>query len=202
MATASNSATNDKSIVEDEYAKSRRENGRFINSFNPHFKMPDITSVLKWIVFERNNTNLPANVAELDERLPVIRNRPEDILRTTPGVRFIWIGHATCLVQIDDFLLLTDPLFCTQYGARLSKGSKRFRPPALTVDDLPDNLNAVFISHNHFDHLNYESVQSLNHRYGNRLTWYCGLGGRQWFIKSNVESVIELDWWEECKHRV
>lgn len=76
-------------------------------------------------------------------------------------------------------------------------GPKRFRPPALTVNDLPDDLDAVLISHNHFDHLDYPSVKDLNQRYGKRLTWFCGKGNRQWFVYHGVENVIEFDWWEE-----
>ena len=76
-------------------------------------------------------------------------------------------------------------------------GPKRFRPPALTVSDLPDDLDAIFISHNHFDHLDYRSVKDLNKRYGARLTWFCGRGIRPWFSDMNVKNVVELDWWEE-----
>ncbi|CAF1304894.1 unnamed protein product, partial [Rotaria sp. Silwood1] len=76
-------------------------------------------------------------------------------------------------------------------------GPKRFRPPALTVNDLSDDLDALFISHNHFDHLDYPSVKSLNKRYGERLTWLCSGGTRQWFPDNHVTNVVELDWWEE-----
>ncbi|CAF5103250.1 unnamed protein product, partial [Rotaria sp. Silwood1] len=76
-------------------------------------------------------------------------------------------------------------------------GPKRFRPPALTVNDLSDDLDALFISHNHFDHLDYPSVKSLNKRYGERLTWLCSGGTRQWFPDNHVPNVVELDWWEE-----
>ncbi len=76
-------------------------------------------------------------------------------------------------------------------------GPKRFRPPALTVNDLPDDLDAILISHNHFDHLDYPSVKELNKRYGERLTWFCGRGTRQWFLDNHIKNVVELDWWEE-----
>jgi L-ascorbate metabolism protein UlaG (beta-lactamase superfamily) len=78
-----------------------------------------------------------------------------------------------------------------------SEPRKRFRPPALSINDLPDDLDAILISHNHFDHLDYPSVRSLNERYGERLTWFCGRGTRQWFLDSHVQNVVELDWWEE-----
>lgn len=55
----------------------------------------------------------------------------------------------------------------------------------------------MLISHNHFDHLDYPSVTELNKRYGERLSWFCGRGMRQWFLDNGIQNVIELDWWEE-----
>jgi L-ascorbate metabolism protein UlaG (beta-lactamase superfamily) len=79
----------------------------------------------------------------------------------------------------------------------LLKKLNDYRPPALIINDLPDDLDAVFISHNHYDHLDYPSVKELNKRYGERLTWFCGLGTRQWFLDNHIKNVVELDWWEE-----
>jgi N-acyl-phosphatidylethanolamine-hydrolysing phospholipase D len=76
-------------------------------------------------------------------------------------------------------------------------GPKRFRPPALLINDLPDDLDAIFISHNHFDHLDYPSVKELNKRYGKQLTWFCGRGTRKWFLDNYVKNIVDLDWWEE-----
>ncbi len=87
--------------------------------------------------------------------------------------------------------------FSDRVGIGSLIGPKRYRPPALRVNDLPDDLDAVLISHNHLDHLDYRSVRDLNKRYGKRLTWFCGRGHRQWFINNHVKNVVELDWWEE-----
>jgi N-acyl-phosphatidylethanolamine-hydrolysing phospholipase D len=103
---------------------------------------------------------------------------------------------------MDDFMFLTDPVFSDRCGITANIGPKRYRPPALTVDDLPDKLEAIVISHNHYDHLDYPSVMSLHKRYGNALTWFCGLGVSQWFRDCHIENVVELDWWEEWKHPV
>jgi L-ascorbate metabolism protein UlaG (beta-lactamase superfamily) len=87
--------------------------------------------------------------------------------------------------------------FSERCGVASFFGPKRFRPPALTVNDLPDDLDAIFISHNHFDHLDYPSVKELNKRYGKQLTWFCGRGTRKWFLDNYVKNIVDLDWWEE-----
>ncbi|UJR12784.1 hypothetical protein I4U23_016958 [Adineta vaga] len=182
----------------DEFVKSRMENGRYVNSFNPEYKFPSLGAVLWWKLTTQVNTRLPKTIEELDKFLPIIRyEKPEELYRTTPGLRFNWIGHASCFVQMNNFRFLVDPVFSERCGITSFIGPKRFRPPALTTNDLPEDLDAIFISHNHFDHLDYPSVKSLNARYGKRLTWFCGRGTRQWFLDSHVQNVVELDWWEE-----
>ncbi len=71
---------------------------------------------------------------------------------------------------------------------------------ACIVDELPAALNAVVISHNHFDHLDYNSVTALHRRYGNKLHWYIGWDMSSWFInKIGVPSdnLHEMVWWDE-----
>ncbi|KAK2186151.1 hypothetical protein NP493_212g03042 [Ridgeia piscesae] len=73
---------------------------------------------------------------------------------------------------------------------------KRFRSAACQVDELPE-INAVLISHNHYDHLDANSVRTLNGRFGPRLRWYVPLGLKSWMRDMSCDNVVELDWWEE-----
>ncbi len=72
---------------------------------------------------------------------------------------------------------------------------------ACKIDDLPDNLNAVVISHNHYDHLDYNSVSALHKRYKDGLHWFVPQDMGSWFTsnfgiaKGNVH---ELTWWQEA----
>jgi N-acyl-phosphatidylethanolamine-hydrolysing phospholipase D len=68
----------------------------------------------------------------------------------------LWIGHATALVQIDDKVILTDPVFTSTVGQL----SKRVVEPGLDPENLPP-LDAVLISHMHFDHLSLGSLETI-----------------------------------------
>ena len=70
------------------------------------------------------------------------------------------IGHAGVLVRVDGFTLLTDPQFSTHAGPGGRIGTPRVRPPGIEPRDLPA-VNAVFISHNHYDHLDIASLRWL-----------------------------------------
>jgi hypothetical protein len=105
VATTTDEASN-------ELVKSRLENGRFSNSFNPQYKLPGIGLVLIWKITSVDNTRLPSNKKELDKMLPVIRHeKPKELYLIRAGIRFIWIGHASCFVQMNNFRFLVDPVF-------------------------------------------------------------------------------------------
>ncbi|CAF3568092.1 unnamed protein product [Rotaria sp. Silwood1] len=95
-----------------ELVKSRLENGRFINSFNPQYKLSHLGLVLIWEITSPDNTRLPSNKKDPDKILPVIRHeKPKEFYLTKPGLRFIWIGHASCFIQMNNFRFLVDPVF-------------------------------------------------------------------------------------------
>ncbi len=68
----------------------------------------------------------------------------------------LWVGHATALVQIDDKVILTDPVFTSSVGQL----SKRLVEPGLDPGSLPP-IDAVMISHLHFDHLSLGSLEMI-----------------------------------------
>lgn len=104
-----------------------------------------------------------------------------------------WIGHATVLVQYQGVNFLTDP-HLTEYASPLPfMGPKRLIPPALVFDELP-KIDFVVISHNHYDHLDHQTVEQI----GNSSTWLVPLGLKQWLLRRDIheEKIIELDWWQ------
>ena len=86
-----------------------------------------------------------------------------------------------------------------------SLGPRRFRPVPITIEKIP-KLDAVVISHNHYDHLDYNSVMSLNSKFGqskeNGLHWFVGLNSEAWFKSCGInDNVHELNWWEYKEYK-
>ena len=110
-----------------------------------------------------------------------------------------WIGHATVLVQSGGLNVLTDPVFGERASPVGFLGPKRAQPPGIALADLPP-IDVVLVSHNHYDHLDRDSVVALNERSHGETLFLVPLGLKRFFQDNGVRNVIELDWWDV--HRV
>ena len=116
--------------------------------------------------------------------------------RTEPALT--WIGHATFLLQLGGMNILTDP-HLTQRASPLGVvGPKRVVDPALGFHDLP-HIDAVVISHNHYDHLDRATVRRLASQAAGSPRFFVPLGLKPWFAGQGVRAVAELDWWEQAQ---
>ncbi len=111
-----------------------------------------------------------------------------------------WIGHATALVQSGGLNVLTDPIFSERASPVQFLGPRRAQPPGIALDDLPA-IDAVVISHNHYDHLDRASVMRLDARSGGRTLFLVPLGNKAWMAQQGIRNVVELDWWQTHVHR-
>jgi L-ascorbate metabolism protein UlaG (beta-lactamase superfamily) len=131
----------------------------------------------------------PAPLPSLDP-LPVWARPVETGLRAT------WLGHSTVLVEIDGFTVLTDPVWGERASPTALAGPKRFQPVPIPISSLPQ-LDAVIISHDHYDHLDYPSVRALAKR---DVPFFTSLGVgahlESWGVPAN--RIHELDWWEHA----
>jgi N-acyl-phosphatidylethanolamine-hydrolysing phospholipase D len=108
-----------------------------------------------------------------------------------------WIGQASWLLQLGGLNLLTDPVFSRRASPFSWAGPARVNPPGIALDALPP-IDAVLVSHDHYDHLDEPSVRALRDRCGEDLTWIAPLGFAPWFAKRGVHRVVELDWWQRA----
>jgi len=106
-----------------------------------------------------------------------------------------WIGHATVLVQLGGLNVLTDPHFSERAFPVQFAGPKRWQPPAIAMKDLP-HIDVVFVSHNHYDHLDEGSVRALNAQPGGPPLFVVPLGLERWLAGAGITNAKPLDWWD------
>src|SRR5690606_23974232 len=85
---------------------------------------------------------------------PLPLERPHDAWQspTESGLRVTWLGHSTVLLELDGYVILTDPVFGNRTSPLSFAGPKRFHAVPAALSDLPP-LDAVLLSHDHYDHL-------------------------------------------------
>jgi L-ascorbate metabolism protein UlaG (beta-lactamase superfamily) len=131
-----------------------------------------------------------------DQALP-ITNLSEESFATPPasGLRVTWLGHSSVLLEIEGSVVLFDPVFSNRVSPLPMFGPKRFHPVPVSISDLP-HINAVVISHDHFDHLDYETLMQLEPK---TSMFYVplGVGAHLEYWKIPPDKIIEMDWWEE-----
>src|SRR5215831_3977543 len=91
--------------------------------------------------------------------------RPIPVLTPTgphpsSGLHITWYGHASALVEIDGRRILFDPVWSERCSPSRLAGPKRLHPVPVPLDELPA-LDAVVISHDHYDHLDMDTVREL-----------------------------------------
>lgn len=118
---------------------------------------------------------------------------PPPPLRVTDGVRITHINHATLLLQVDGLNILTDPIWSERASPLSWIGPKRVRAPGLALPELPP-IDAILISHNHYDHLDIPTLKELHARFAPVVI--AGLGNRPSLESAGVHPVVELDWWQ------
>jgi N-acyl-phosphatidylethanolamine-hydrolysing phospholipase D len=108
--------------------------------------------------------------------------------------RITWVGHASFVIQIGRFNVLTDPVWSLRASPVSWAGPRRVVPPGVGFETLPP-IDAVLLSHDHYDHLDSGTVRRLARKWP-KIHWICPLGYERWLRRRGVRRVRELDWWE------
>ncbi len=148
-------------------------------------------------------TPTPTTAPDLPRIRAYQRSAPDSsAARSASPPAVTWIGHASALVQAGGLNVLTDPIFSERAFPVQMAGPRRAQSPGVALDDLPP-IDVVVISHNHYDHLDRNSVVGLNARaqaQGGNTLFLVPLGQKPWFESVGITRVVELDWWQ--KHTV
>src|SRR5689334_22051451 len=114
------------------------------------------------------------------------------------GLRATWLGHSTVLLEMDGWRVLTDPVWGPRASPSRFIGPRRFQPVPVAMSELP-KLDAVLLSHDHYDHLDYTTMRLLR-RVSVPIITPLGLGSHLESFGIDPGRIVELDWWET--HRV
>ncbi|KAF2420972.1 Metallo-hydrolase/oxidoreductase [Tothia fuscella] len=114
-----------------------------------------------------------------------------------------WLGHAGAFVEFlspgisEGVYALFDPIFSSRAGPTAYTGPGRFKKSPCRIADLP-GCDAVFISHNHYDHLDLTSVNDVLKSFP-ETRWFVPLGNKKWLVNTGVKAdlIVELDWWHD-----
>ncbi len=138
--------------------------------------------------------------AEIREPKEAIKTIPFDKAKITSigadKAAISWFGHSTTVIRIEGKTILTDPVFGQRASMFGFAGPERFNyDPRPMIEQLPE-IDAVIISHDHYDHLDYYGITHLIDRVKHFYT-PLGVGShlRRWGVPE--EKITELDWWEE-----
>ena len=112
------------------------------------------------------------------------------------GLRITWFGHSSVLVEIDGYRILTDPVWSERISPVRMVGPVRWYPAPVPLQDLLP-LDAVLISHDHYDHLDYPTIASMQ-RIDTRFIVPLGVGAHLAYWGIAEERITELDWWDRA----
>jgi len=161
--------------------EAHREDGAFFNPWAARERSP--WTFLRWMV-SRNAYDQSG-----ESPAPRVANAGAYLAGVEHSATVTWVGHATFAVHDGDDVFLTDPHF----GGRALLPRRQVEP-GVPLDAIPPDAFAV-LSHNHYDHLDEHTVESLP----DTVDWYVPLGMAEWFRERGRERVVELDWWESAR---
>ena len=166
-------------------ASSHYQNGKFANTLpHPALESGDVWGYLKEQFFGEQMRAPPSAI-------PILVIPPASIqVHPPPGLRAIWLGHSSVYIELDGLRLLVDPVFSNYASPFSGIGPKRFHAPPIAMTDLP-RIDAVMISHDHYDHLDMRTIQYLSPR---EHTFLFPLGSDPILTNGEYQKAESLNW--------
>jgi L-ascorbate metabolism protein UlaG (beta-lactamase superfamily) len=162
--------------------------GQFVNGL-PQVEPDPVEAMQAWFGGGSPH-NFPAETPRY-----VQRSAQKFVSPPATGLRITWLGHSTLLIEIGGLRILVDPVWGERSSPFNWVGPRRFLPPPLALEALPE-IDAVLISHDHYDHLDFPTIRQLIET---DIPFLVPLG-----IGSHLEHwgvpavrIIERDWWQE-----
>ena len=168
---------------------------KFQNLYSPEMEKPVSPWKIMKKFFTKTDKTKPRNA------LPVKKLKKEDLkISENDRLKVTWVGHSTTIVEIDGILLMTDPVFEKRASPVSFIGPKRFQNELpIEIEDLPV-VDVVLISHNHYDHLDRDTIQKLHTKVHKFLV---PLGVDKYLKEWGVpkDKIEVLNWWDETTYK-
>jgi L-ascorbate metabolism protein UlaG (beta-lactamase superfamily) len=145
---------------------------------------------LKW-TFNRNPGHW-RDFTYTEPGLAPAKHIPGDSLVVT------FINHSTVLIQTNSLNIITDPVYSKRVSPVSWTGPKRHRNPGIRFEDLPE-IDIVLVSHNHYDHLDIETLKKLNNKF--QPMFITTLGNKEFLNDNGIKNAVELDWWQSQNYQ-
>lgn len=163
--------------------------GKFVNQAPTKMNMSaiNVLSMIKDSISGRKDRKPsgPIQVSNMDWNK--IKNKEDSLT---------WFGHSAFLLSIDNKKLFVDPMLGPVASPVSFAGSKRYSKDMLHIIDEIPFIDAVFITHDHYDHLDYPSIKRLKSKVGHFFVPHgVGVHLNRWGVAK--EKVTELNWWDE-----
>jgi L-ascorbate metabolism protein UlaG (beta-lactamase superfamily) len=165
-------------------------NGKFVNSKTmQEFSFSKVLKMLKRSLFDNKNQTTPLKPIPVE-----MLNTNKLLSLPSQHTSIVRLGHSTLLIKLEDKFWLIDPVFSERASPFSFMGPKRFHQSPISIEDLP-NIEAVIISHNHYDHLDEQAIKKLKSK-TNHFVVPLGNGAQleSWGVESSV--ITELNWWQ------
>lgn len=109
--------------------------------------------------------------------------------------KFIWYGHSVLLLKLNGQNILIDPMFGSDASPIAPIKTRRFSDNTLEIIDQLPKIDAVFLTHDHYDHIDLTSIKKLR---GKVDHWFVGLGIARHLERWKISpaKIREFDWWE------
>lgn len=145
------------------------------------------------VIYEQLTTKV---LREPENTLPIIPFDKDAFLAEPEETKMIWYGHSVILMHMMGKSILIDPMLGPNAAPISPTPVKRFSENSLDlIKDFPD-IDVVLISHDHYDHLDYDSIQRLIPK---TQQFFVALGVKRHLVKWGVaeDCIHEFDWWQK-----
>lgn len=176
-------ALTNNSFAEQETLKANDHFDGTLFHNNPSTTQKNFFDYLRWRFNSVSHPKLPTQVIK---SYKPSTNQSENIAIT-------FVGHSSFLLQARGVNILTDPIWSDRCSPVSFIGPKRRETPGIKFEDLP-KIDAVLISHNHYDHMDLPTLKKLWDR--DRPIFVVPLNNKKILSSEGIANVVELDWWQ------